>query len=359
MKNIAIISTVGLKYDGITSIILSYLESMNRDGMNFYVISSWDSDSRIEQQFIDLGCKVIKVPSRKKNPIKYMYYLTKIIRNNEIDIIHVHGNSATMCIELMAGVLGGSNKRIVHSHNTKCEWVKADKLLRPIFYRLYTDALACGLEAGKWLYKDREFIILNNGRDVKKYCFSMRQREECRKKLKINEELVIGHVGGFFEQKNHEFIVKVFKEILKKNTYSKLLLIGDGPLKKQVETSVNDIADRVIFVPKSNKIPKYLNSMDAIIFPSLYEGFPLVTIESQMNGLPCLVSDTVTKDCKLTDLLCFLSLDVNEKLWANKLLDMISKSKRIEDSAIACKLIKKSGFDINDNSDILRNIYLS
>ena len=238
MKKIIIVSTVGLIYDGITSVITSYLEAMNREDLKIYVVSTIMSESKIEKKIEELGCEIVQLPSRRKSPIVYFFSLAHFIRKNNIDVIHAHGNSATLSIELLAGFLGGCKRRIAHSHNTRCDQVRADKMLRPLFNLLYTDALACGNEAGLWLFGNRKFKVLKNGRNVKKYSFSLEKRNEMRKRLDISDCIAIGHVGGFFEQKNHKFLIKIFREVLNRKPNAKLFLIGDGPLKDEIMKNV-------------------------------------------------------------------------------------------------------------------------
>ena len=213
MKKVMVVSTVGLIYDGITSVIVSYLEAMDRRDLDIYVVSTIKAEAAITKKIEKLGCHVISFPSRRTNTAQYFFSLLSFIRKNRIDVIHAHGNSATLSIEMLAGWLGGCKKRIAHSHNTKCDQVKADKILRPFFYRLYTEALACGQDAGKWLFGDRKFEILQNGRDVDKYAYQETVRKNMRENYGFQEQMVVGHVGGFYEQKNHRFLVQVFRSI--------------------------------------------------------------------------------------------------------------------------------------------------
>ena len=132
-KKILIISTVGLIYDGITSVVVSYLKAMNREDLEIYVVGTINVKESIRKQIESLGCKVVDFPDRRNDTMRYFLQLSKFIRKNKIDIVHAHGNSGTLAIEMVAAWLGGCKKRIAHSHNTKCDQVKADKILRPIF----------------------------------------------------------------------------------------------------------------------------------------------------------------------------------------------------------------------------------
>ncbi len=359
MRKVIVISTVGLIYDGITNVITSYLEAMNRNNLEFYVISTIKSEPKIEKRLKDLGCHIVRLPSRRQDTIHYLWALQSFIRKNKIEVMHAHGNSATLSIEFVAGFLGGCRKRIAHSHNTKCNQVKADRVLRPIFNLLYTDALACGIDAGQWLFKNRKFQVLRNGRNVEKYAFSREKREQMRKQYSIINEMVIGHVGGFFEQKNHRFLIKVFRKVLEIQPDAKMFLIGDGPLKLEIESSVEDIKSHVIFTGTVDNVSDFLQAMDGMLLPSLFEGLPLVAIEWQINGLPSLLSDTITNDCKITDNVKFDSIEADPEIWAHDILNMINKRNRVNNSLLAIKLAQNKGFDIKDNVEILRNIYLS
>lgn len=358
-KKIIIVSTVGLMYDGITSVIMSYLQAMNLEKFDIYVVSTIKSDNTIKKTILDLGCHVIELPSRKTETLKYLLCLIKCIRTNQIEVLHAHGNSATLAIEMLAGWAGGCKKRIAHSHNTQCEQVQADKWLRPLFYLLYTDAFACGEDAGKWLFGTRSFIVLNNGRNLEKFAFDPHLREKMRLRYKIDSELAFGHVGGFNPQKNHKFVLDVFRAIIQEEPNAKCFFIGTGPLKNVIEKQSTDLKDNIIFVGNTDEVPAYLDMMDGMILPSLFEGLPLVAIEWQINGLPCILSDTITLQCAVTDELKFMSLDVSPYQWARRIIIDAKKNVavRAEKSAESKEMVKRAGFDISENVKLLEKAY--
>ena len=324
MRSVIIVSTVGLIYDGITSVITSYLKAMNKEDLKIYVVSTIRSELDIEKKIEELGCEIVYLPSRRTRTINYFFSLLSFIRKNKIQVIHAHGNSATLTIEMLAGFMGGCKKRIAHSHNTKCNQVKVDKMLRPAFNVLYTDALACGVEAGNWLFKNKNFTVLKNGRDINDYLFSQKKRLEMRTKYNLKENICIGHVGGFYAQKNHVFVIEVFRKILEIEPKAKLFLIGDGPLREEIEFKVSDIKNHVYFIGIVNNVTDYLQAMDGMLLPSIFEGLPLVAIE-----------------------------------WAKELLEMIKKSDRRKNSEKSQKSVRIRGFDIQDNVKLLRDLYLS
>lgn len=357
MKRVLVISTVGLIYDGITSVITSYLKVMNFSQLDIRIVGTIKIELPIRTEIENLGYKIIELPDRRNYTLKYFIALTKYIKREKIEIVHAHGNSGTLAIELLAAWIGGAKKRIAHSHNTHCDQVKADKILRPLFNILYTDALACGEEAGKWLFGKKTFKVITNGRDVNKYKYDSAIRKRMRKQYGLTNEIIIGHIGGFFKQKNHVFLIEIFRNVLDIQSNAKLFLIGDGPLKKEIQKSVEDIKDSVLFIGTTDHVENYLQIMDAMLLPSLFEGLPLVVIECQINGLPCFLSNKITKDCKLTDSVTFLSLENSPEMWSERLVQEVKKIDRSSMANVAIEKIKNSRFDIQTNADTLVKIY--
>lgn len=354
---VLIISTVGLIYDGITSVITSYLQAMDLSDLDVYVISTIKEEKSIVKKIEKIGCHIVKLPSRKSQTVSYFLELTAFIKKNQINVVHAHGNSGTLAIEMFAAWIGGCKKRIAHSHNTKCDQVKADKILRPVFNILYTDAMACGDDAGRWLFNDRPFTVLLNGRDVRLFSFDENVREKKRAELNLKNQIAIGHVGGFFEQKNHRFLLEIFREIIKKEPTARFYLIGDGPLRAEIESSAKDLKENLTFVGTTMQMADYLQAMDGMLLPSLFEGLPLVAIEWQISGLPCIFSDKVTKECIFTDNCVFMSLDEEAEAWAGEIIALVKSNVRSKNSKKAAFESKVHGFDIQDGALKLRDIY--
>lgn len=353
-----IVNTGGLGYEGITCTLLDFLKTMNKEDMQIDLVATEECEEDILNLFENIGCRIIPMVSRRKKTTKYFLDLFNLIRYEKYDIIHAHGNSATLAIEMLAAKLAGCNVRIAHSRNTKCEYVKADKLLRPIFNLTYTHAFACGEEAGKWLFRDRNFEIIYNGKDFSNLKFSQLIRETTREKYNMDDRLIIGHVGNFNYQKNHEFVLDIFEEVLKANPDSQLYLIGDGPLRAGIEEKVNEkkITDKVIFMGRIGNVPKMLQAMDIMIFPSRFEGLPNVVLEWQISGLPCVISDEITQECVITDLVQFQSLNNPPKDWADQ-VNSLRISNREKDSQFNILKMKEAGFDLEENAKMLREKY--
>ena len=241
--------------------------------------------------------------------------------------------------------------RAAHSHNTMCNNTLLHKLCWIPFQLLCNRRYACGEKAGKWLFGDREFTVLSNGKDLSLFKYSDSRRKEMRDKLHLHEKYVIGHVGTFTEQKNHMFLIKIFKEILIRIPNAHLYLIGDGPLFSDVKSDIeiNNLSNKVTLSGVVNDIPDRLQAMDLMVFPSLYEGLPNVVIEWQAVGLPCVISDVITKECGTCDLVAYLSLNEEPSKWADTILShKIVHTDRVADANKGKESLRLNGFDISD-----------
>lgn len=354
------IPTGGLFSDGILSCIVEYMTAMDKSGMDIQVLATNNPEKSVVEKVENSGCRVVSIPYRKKNIVKYFFALYRYISKEKIDIVHVHGSSAIMSAELIAARLAGCKARIAHSHNTTCENQKADKIFRPFFYRSYTMAFACGQDAGRWMFGKRKFTIIPNGRNLKKYEYDTEKRIEYRNKLGIlSDALVIGHVGRFNRQKNHEYLVRVFSEVYKKNRNSYLVLVGTGEKVEEIKILVKklELGKNVIFTGVIENVSDYLSAFDVMLLPSLYEGLPLVVIEWQIAGLPCIVSDTVTKECAITSLVKFESIKKKPEVWANDIRNLTLQNRNDSKEAIF-KEIKMTGYDIESGAEKLKNLYI-
>lgn len=353
------IPTGGLFSDGILSCIVEYMTAMDKSGMDIQVLATNNPEKSVVEKVENSGCRVVSIPYRKKNIVKYFFALYRYILKEKIDVVHVHGSSAIMSVELVAARLAGCKVRIAHSHNTTCENQKADKILRPVFNRNYTAAFACGQDAGRWMFGKRKFTIIPNGRNLKKYEYDPKKRTEYRNKLGIPlDALVIGHVGRFNRQKNHEYLVRVFSKVYKKNRNSYLVLVGTGERVDEIKNLVKELEldKNVIFTGVIENVSDYLSAFDIMLLPSLYEGLPLVVIEWQIAGLPCIVSDSVTRECAITSLVKFESLKKAPEVWSNDIGNLTLQD-RNDSKEIIFNEIKTTGYDIESGAEKLKSLY--
>lgn len=357
---VLVINTVRFKLNGISAVIKNYYQAMDKKNLQMDFVAIDEPSEEYRSFFEDNHLRYFVF--YKKNIVNYFYKILELCRKEKYDIVHIHGNSANMAIELFAVKLGGVKVRIAHSHNTATMHPFMHNLLWPMFSKLCTTRLACGEDAGKWLYRDKNFTVLNNGIQTKNYAFSEEKRNTVRKELGIqDDEILLGHVGNFIEQKNHSFLIDVFSEVHSENPKFKLLLISDGILMPIIKDKVHSLGldDAVIFLGKTLKVSEYLLAMDLFLLPSLHEGLPVVLVEAQAAGLICTVSDTVAKEADLTETSAFLQID-SVIPWAKSIEELEYMKRNREDaSRDNIVLIKEKGYDIEQNADKLRQIYVN
>lgn len=345
--------------DGITNVILNLIESMDMCDMTIDFMAINEPKEKYSNAFTQAGGTVHVIPRNVSHPICYLRKLVRLLKKESYDVVHAHGSSATLALEMLAAWLAGCKVRIAHSHNTTCKHMTLHKLLFPLFHLLCTHRLACGIEAGKWLHGNSNFVVVNNGVKTGRFAFSDRIRKEKRKALGIGDTTkLIGHVGIFNEAKNQNFLVEILDKL---NDEYKLLLLGHGSMRESVAQKVSDLglSDRVIFGGVTDRVEDYLCAFDLLVMPSLYEGLPLSLIEAQASGLMCLVSENITHEVDKTGNLTFLSLEAGAEKWAQAVQEMKLPEDRNEASKVAIERIIKHGYDIQTEAEKLRCYYIN
>lgn len=356
VKVLVIESTV-FGYDGITNVITNYYTYQDHSKVHMDLVTINEISDGFDSVLKQHHSQNYVLPYRNSNPVKYVFELTRIIKHGKYQIVHVHGCSATMAVEMLAAKLAGVKVRISHSHNTKCDHIKTDKILRPFFSKWCNVGFACGKEAGEWMFPGKEFSVITNGIDLEKFQFNSVIRKDMRSSNNLDGKFVIGHVGRFSKQKNHEKLIDIFSEISKNNTNAKLVLIGDGELRENIQERVKNEKLDVLFVGLSDEVEKWLQAIDVIVFPSLFEGLPLGLVEAQAAGLPCVLSNTISPDTAITDLVKFVKLEAPAREWADVVNLLQNKFDRYERIEFVKKQIRKAHFDIKVNCVDLERRY--
>lgn len=344
--------------EGISKIVLSYLKHIDKKNLKIdFIVQNQPPNWMINE--IDCGgSNYYILNGRNRNTFKYIIELKKIIKENKYDIVHVHGSSTILCVDLLAAKLANVKVRIAHSHNTTCSHKLLNKILRPIFDKLVTHRFACGTDAGKWLFKGKEFNVISNGKEIDKFLYNETNRNIYRKKLDLSEKIVIGHIGKFNNQKNHTFLIDIFSELVKLNDNYILLLIGNGRFFNEIKEKVKrlKLENNVKFLGETNEVPELLQAMDIFVFPSKHEGLPGVLLEAKLSGMPIYASDVITDEVDICDDIEFISLDEIPSVWANKIYEC-SKNDRNASREIIRNQFKVAGFDIKENSKELKRLY--
>ena len=363
-NKIKVLHVIGsLKIGGAENVAMNFSRYLDKQKFKCDYLVFNNEVGEYEKEAIDLGCKVIRIESPNKGYMDYVKNLKEVLKDNRYDVIHSHtllNNGITLKVAYDMKI----RKRISHSHSTDSGVEESLKykiykyFMKKMIKKYSTDIIACGEDAGNYLYGKKEFknsgIIVNNGIDINKYSYNEEKRNESRKELGIENELVVGHVGRFTKVKNHDFLIDIFNEIYKYDKYSKLLLIGDGELREEIESKIRSLGleNNVILTGIRTDVSDLQQAIDVFVFPSLYEGLPVAMIEAQAGGIPCITSENVTQEVKITDSVEFMSLEKSPKDWANKIIEFRKKNRR--DTS---KDLILAGFDINSTIEEVTKIY--
>ena len=352
---VLVINTVTTRRNGITNVIFNLLEHQHDKSIVFDFMAINEADHKYVKIIKDNGGAFFVIKRRELKIKDYIKKLRDLIVYEKYDVVHVHGNSHTVFLELLISRLAGCKHTIVHAHASTSTHKFLHYFMSVPFFILYDKGIACSKESGKWMFGNKKYYLLHNAVDSEKFRFSLENREKVYEKLQIKEsEIVLCHVGMFDKNKNQAFLLNVLKHV--KNSNVRLLLLGDGDEKESVKNLANELKlNNVCFIGLTDNVDQYLSAADLFLMPSHYEGFPLSLIEAQANGLLCIVSDTITQDINITGNTSFLSIN-NALMWA-KSIKKISIDDRIRLSDDSINKIKERGYDIDVVSKEMNDIY--
>lgn len=344
---------------GVEAVVMNYYKNINHDKIQFDFICDSDSLNIPYEEIEALGGRVILIPPYQKI-FSYHRKLKKILKDNNYMIVHSHINTLSV-FPLFAAKCAKVKVRIAHNHSTtnRKEWLKNSikLILKPLAKIFATNYFACTSHAGRWLFGNSDFYILNNAINLDKFKYDANARKTKRKSLGLDDNTtVVGHIGRFVDQKNHKYVLKVFNEYHKKNQNSVLLLVGQGPMLEEIKNIVSklNLTDSVKFLGQRNDVDELYLAFDKFILPSLYEGLGMVLIEAQATGLYCIASTEVPQDAKVTDLIDFIDIEdtsINE--WVNKLEISNNITRKSQKSKIT-----KCGYNIKKEACRLEQYYI-
>ena len=327
-----------LNQGGAETFLMKLLRNFDRTEymLDFCVMS--DETGIYETEITTLGGKIFHIVPKSRNPIKCFFEIKRIVQENDYkSVIRVNEHSLSV-LDLIAAKLGGAEKLIMRSSNTD-SGSKKQRILHKLFsflprfvpnVKIAPSRKAAEYTFGKKNVKKGKVNFLQNGLAVEDFSFDKEIRNSLRTELGIEDKFVVGHIGRFQKQKNHKFLIGVFKEILVRKGNAQLVLVGgNGELLEEVKECVKaqGLVDKVLFLGNRSDVNKLLSAFDILVFPSLYEGMPNVVIEAQAAGLPCLISDTITPEADITGLVKYYPLEKSAKEWAT---EAIQQSKRFE-----------------------------
>jgi glycosyltransferase involved in cell wall biosynthesis len=364
-KPIKVLQVMGsLNRGGAESMIMNLYRAIDQKQIKFDFVTHGGKDGAFTKEIIEHGGTIYCCPRyRGSNHIEYIKWWKDFFdEHNEYSILHSHVRSTASFYIPLAKKHG--IKTIVHSHSTSNgSGIKAlaKKLLQ---YPLRGKAdyfLGCSKEASIWLFGEKivnssRYHMLQNAIDTSEYKnLPDERKKEYKEKFGLLEsDRVLIHVGRFHESKNHLFLIDIFTSYLRDHQNTKLVLVGDGPLRKMVEDKClnNGIIKNVIFTGVRDDVPRILQLADVFVFPSNWEGLPVSVVEAQAAGLPTLISDHVTRDVEITDLCKYLPIDKGVTTWVKAIEETVLISKADE-----TEKIKEAGFDIHQSANWLINFY--
>lgn len=345
-----------LSVGGVESFIMSVYRRIDRDKIQFdFLVHNLENDA-YREEIEGLGGRIFILDRLNfLNPLKYIRDLDKILEDHkEISILHCHFRGTEAIILKEAKKYGLMT--ISHNHGTQNS-SKFNSLIRRIFKKdvlKYSDIkLACSDQAGTDFYGRGSYKKINNGIDTEKYKLDEDVRQKTRRELKFEENYVLINVGSLSDIKNQDFLIRLMPDLLEKNPYIRLLLVGDGPLKSDLENLCKGlkVSDQVIFLGNSDRVNELLMAADIFLFPSKREGLGISAIEAQASGLTSLLSTNVPRDAGISELARFIALDKDK--WMGEILyNKGSIRKNVIEE------IRRKGYDIETSVKKLSNIYL-
>lgn len=348
---------------GIQTFLMNIYRVIDREKIQFDFLVHYKESQFYDDEILKMGGRIYKLSVREDfNIIKYKKELRRFFReHNEYQVVHGH-------METLSEIWEKEVKRahiptiIVHSHTAgfnEKNFIKlaAKEYFRKSYGKYAGKWLACSYAAGEFMFPDKNYEVIPNAVEVNKFKFSGDKRK-IREAIGIGNDFVIGHVGRFHPLKNHMFIIDIAEKLHLILPGAKVILVGDGELRGQIESEIikRGLENVVMLMGNRQDVSLLYSAMDAFIMPSLYEGLPLSGVEAQAAGLRCFFSDTITKEIKITELSEFLSLESGAESWAFKIAEASQEKRERERYA---DLVAQRGYDIMTLSNRLTSIYLS
>lgn len=350
---------------GVKTFMFNYQQELFPNIIFDYLFFSDNEDEPFISLAKKMGSRIFQLPKIKISNLKSNYQKIDEIfsfYSKEYSTIHIHSpNIAFLCCPLAEK--HGIKNRIIHSHATAFS-DSFFKSIRNYFLCINLNKkancfCACSQAAGDFLFgkNTKGVSIIKNGIDCDKFVFNSNVRNKVREEMNLKDSFVIGHIGRFEFQKNHDFLIHIFSEVLKEKKNSILLLVGTGSrinnIKKQVEKL--NIKDKVLFLGEREDVNEIIQAMDVLVLPSYFEGLPIVSVEAQCAGLPCVFSTSISREAQLTDEVKWINLKDSVSTWANEIIKVNTNRKRRNNMEI----IRENGYDIKLEKTKLEKLYLN
>lgn len=349
---------------GAETMVMNLYREIDRTKVQFDFVVCTQDTGAYEEEIRQLGGRVFRVP--RFGPASALAFCRAFeglfTAHPELMIVHGHLRSTAT---LYLGIAKRHGRlTIAHSHSTSSGRGIAAAVKNVLQRGIRHKAdylLACSDSAGRWLFgagapARENYRVLPNAVDTKSFTYDNAIRQRVRRELNLTESFVVGHIGSFLPVKNHEFLLRVFEALHLRQDKARLLVVGDGPLRADIETRIRErgLSDSVILAGTRRDIPALLMAMDVFVLPSFWEGLPVTAIEAQATGVRCVFSDSITKEAAITALCTFLSLEAGVATWAETILSFQGDGAR----AGMAQAVKRAGYDIEDTAKKMQDFYL-
>jgi glycosyltransferase involved in cell wall biosynthesis len=356
---------------GVAAFCFNYFQEMDKTkfSFDFLTIAYQAFDlyrEKIESQGGILYCLNVRSFRGLRGKMAYVKAFKRFLEEHTYDVIHVNMGSfyTVFLCSLIAKKYGKNAKVIAHSHSTLVYRginYLAVRCTKPFFPMVSDWFLACSKVAGEYMFPNKvvngkKYRVLNNAIKAEHFQFDPKIRATIRASFGIKDQLLVGHVGRFAHAKNHSFLIDVFAAILKKREDALLMLVGAGDLEREIRNKIeaSNLVKQVIFTGLRSDVPQLIQAMDVMVMPSLFEGFPVVSVEAQASGLPVLISSSVTNETQLTEAYSRLSLEESPDRWAEEALELVDTNVRKSQ----LKAVVDAGFDIGEEAKKLGDLYI-
>ena len=348
---------------GVDNYLLNYIDAVWQEGLQIDLLTN-EADPGLKEYLSRYRARLYEI-ANLKHPVRQFRQVRYLIRKEKYDIVYLNVSTSMDMIAAFAAKSCGVPRRILHSHSggNDCEsggkrvlFNALQKMCRPVFYRAGNEYLGCSQKAGYWMFPEKivesdRFRVVYNAVDRERFKYLPSVRSEVRRELGLEGRLVIGTVGNFTYVKNHGFLLEIFSELKKAEPDAVLLLVGEEIRRAMTEEQAEKlgISESVRFLGRRSDVDRLMQAMDVFVLPSWFEGLPTVGIEAQCTGLPCVISDTVTEETRITDRCYFLSLKKSPKHWAEKILEL-----RGLDRSSVCYTKEAENYDLHSQKARLK-----
>ena len=357
---------------GAEAFVVNAAEELARRGHTCSILSI-DGDASVYDARLNSAdiCRKKLINRRIDNPaVRYLQGYWQFARylkenKNTIDVMHVNAAQGEELPFVWLAKKNNVSVRVLHSHNSSASSSlkrACHHLCKLVFSNVATCYCACSDTAAEWLLPKKvlasgRYKIIKNGISTERFRFSETSRNEMREEMGVEATRCYICVGRLDYQKNHDFLLAIFKEILKENSRASLLLVGEGPLKDSLRIRATElgIEGSIRWLGVRDDVNLLLCAADCFLLPSQFEGFPFTLVEAQASGLPCVVSDRISRSCAITDLVTFAPLSESSFVKAVRKTRLLTTGERIA----YADTIRDAGYDIVSTIDTLENLYIN